>query len=63
MYLDTSIGKKLNAAGGIFLGVLAGTSKSPCIDLHGRCSYLSYTYNVVGVDSDGDDGLPASVTI
>jgi len=46
-----------------FLAAKPAANTNPSTELHGRCPSTSYTYNVVAVDSDGDDGLPASITI
>jgi hypothetical protein len=66
IYLDTGIGKLINAGGDLFLGVLVAesvVSTNTSVEVHGRCSGFLYTYNVVAVDKYGDDGLFASVTI
>jgi len=55
VYLDTGTS--------MFLASEPAAITNPFTDLHGRYPGMSYTYEVVAVDPDGDDGLPASVII
>ena len=65
VYFDNGLTGFVDPAQTTYLGVLVGEvalSDNPSLEYHGRCT-SGGTYNVVAVDSNDDNGLPASVTI